>query len=142
MPYSKRVSFMSAPSFSTRRWRGLISNPGKASAGDCGGCMASSAIISARADMAFSTAFSSVSLNVSISILPTNLTSLYAVCPPKRNLNRAANNSEGRQRIRLLPLDYPPAKPGGAVNGGQSPFILPLTGSTDFAIVFQPISQH
>ena len=59
------------PSFNTRRWCNLISNPGKISAGEWGGCMASSGIISARAAMAFSTAFSSVSLNVSMIILPT-----------------------------------------------------------------------
>ena len=55
----------------TRRWCNFISNPRKVSAGDWGGCMASSGIISARAAMAFSTAFSSVSLNVSNTIFPT-----------------------------------------------------------------------
>ena len=59
----------------TRRWCNFISNPGKVSAGEWGGCMASSGIISARAAMAFSTAFSSVSLNISMTIFATNLTS-------------------------------------------------------------------
>ncbi len=76
-PYSKRVRLMSAPPFSTRRWCGLISNPGKISIGECGGCMASSGIISARAAMASSTAFSSASLNVSMIILATISTSCY-----------------------------------------------------------------
>ncbi len=56
-PYSKQVRGMSVPSFSTRRWCNLISNPGKVSAGEWGGCMASSGIILARAAMAFSTVF-------------------------------------------------------------------------------------
>lgn len=45
--------------------------------------MASSSIISARAAMAFSTAFSSVSLNTSMTILATNTTSRYGLryCP-------------------------------------------------------------
>ena len=68
------------PVFNTRHWCSLISSPGKTSAGDCGDCMTSSGIISARAAMAFSTAFSSVSLNVSMIILPTNLTSHYVAC--------------------------------------------------------------
>ena len=54
--------------------------------------MASSGIISARVAMAFSTAFSSVSLNVSMIILPTNLTSCYVACPSSRNLNRTATS--------------------------------------------------
>ncbi len=83
---------MSAPSFSTRRWCGLISNPGKISAGEYGGCMASSGIISARAAMAFSTAFSSVSLNTSMTIFPTYITSRYVACPSSRNWNRAATS--------------------------------------------------
>ena len=51
-PYSKRVKGMSAPSFSTRRWCNLISNPGNGGRlhGFCG-------IRSARAAMAFSTVF-------------------------------------------------------------------------------------
>ena len=56
--------------------------------------MASSGIISARAAIAFSTAFSSVSLNVSMIILPTNLTSCHVACPSKRNLNRAATSRD------------------------------------------------
>lgn len=43
-------------------------------------------------------------------------------------------SSEGRQYFRLSPLDCPTAKTGGVVNGGQSPFILSLTGSPGFAI--------
>ena len=74
-PYSKRVRGMSVPFFNTRRWCNFISNPGKVSTGEWGGCMASSGIISARAAMAFSTAFSSVSLNISMTIFATNLTS-------------------------------------------------------------------
>ena len=35
-----------------------------------------------------------------------------------------AGMKQGRQRFRLSLLSYPTAKPGGAVNGGQSPFIL------------------
>ena len=66
---------MSVPFFNTRRWCNFISNPGKVSTGEWGGCMASSGIISARAAMAFSTAFSSVSLNISMTIFATNLTS-------------------------------------------------------------------
>ena len=77
-PYSKRVRGMSVPFFNTRRWCNFISNPGKVSTGEWGGCMASSGIISARAAMAFSTAFSSVSLNVSMTIFPTNTTSRHA----------------------------------------------------------------
>lgn len=42
------------------------------------------------AALAFITAFSSVSLNVSISILPTNLTSCCVACPSSRNWNREA----------------------------------------------------
>jgi len=34
------------------------------------------------------------------------------------------NSDKGRQHFLLSPLDYPFAKPGGAVNGGRSPFIL------------------
>ena len=79
---------MSAPFFNTRHWCSLISNPGKTSAGDCGGCMASSGIISARADMVFLTAFSSVSLNVRISILAINSTSYCAAYLSCRNWNR------------------------------------------------------
>jgi len=29
---------------------------------------------------------------------------------------------KGRQHFLLSPLDYPPARTGGAVNGGRSPF--------------------
>ncbi|MTS45010.1 hypothetical protein DXA17_15410 [Ruminococcus sp. AM58-7XD] len=43
---------------------------------------------------------------------------------------------KGRQHFLLSPLDYPPARTGGAVNGGRSPFILLLTGSFGFAIHF------
>jgi len=43
-------------------------------------------------------------------------------------------DDKGRQHFLLSPLDCPTAKTGGAVNGGRSPFILPLTGSTGFAI--------
>lgn len=63
---------------------------GKVSAGEWGGCMASSGIISARASMAFSTAFSLVSLNIGMTIFAINLTSCYVACPPKRNWNRTA----------------------------------------------------
>ena len=35
-----------------------------------------------------------------------------------------SDDSEGRQHSLLSPLDYPPARTGGAVNGGRSPFIL------------------
>ena len=87
VPYSKRVRYMSAPAFNTRRWCSLISSPGKTNAGDCGGCMASSGIISARAAMAFSTAFSSVSLNVRISILAINSTSCFVACLSSRQIN-------------------------------------------------------
>ena len=88
-PYSKRVRFMSAPPFSTRRWCNLISNPGKISVGKCGGGMASSGIIWAKPAMAFSIAFSSVPLNVSMTIFPTNLTSHYVACPSNRKRNKA-----------------------------------------------------
>lgn len=64
------------------RWQrftgSLISSPGKTSAGEWGGSMVSRGIISARGAMAFSTAFSSVSLNVSMTIFPTNTTSRHA----------------------------------------------------------------
>jgi len=33
-----------------------------------------------------------------------------------------SDDSEGRQHSLLSPLDYPPARTGGAVNGGRSPF--------------------
>ena len=41
----------------------------------------------------------------------------------------------------LSPLDYPPARTVGAVNGGRSPFILPLTGSAGFAIIQYPLKN-
>ncbi|NBI80085.1 hypothetical protein D3Z39_14680 [Anaerotruncus colihominis] len=43
------------------------------------------------------------------------------------------DDSKGRQHSLLSPLSYPPARTGGAVNGGRSPFILPLTGLAGFA---------
>lgn len=45
-------------------------------------------------------------------------------------------DSKGRQHFLLSPLSCLSAKTGGAVNGGRSPFILPLTGSAGFAIQF------
>ncbi|RGR76099.1 hypothetical protein DWY23_14370 [Mediterraneibacter gnavus] len=44
---------------------------------------------------------------------------------------------KGRQHFLLSPLDYPPARTVGAVNGGRSPFILPLTGSAGFATLLR-----
>jgi len=41
--------------------------------------------------------------------------------------------AEGGSILCCRPLDYRTAKTGGAVNGGRSPFILPLTGSAGFA---------
>ena len=90
-PSSWTGEYMSVPSFNTRRWCSLISNPGKTNVGDCGGCMVSSGIISSRAAMAFSTAFSSVSLNVSMIILPTNLTPCHAVFLSHRTLHFHVN---------------------------------------------------
>ncbi|RKJ56392.1 hypothetical protein D7X33_30315 [Butyricicoccus sp. 1XD8-22] len=45
-------------------------------------------------------------------------------------------DSKGRQHFLLSPLSCLSAKTVGAVNGGRSPFILPLTGSAGFAISF------
>ena len=73
---------MSVPFFSTRCWCSLISNPGKISAGECDGCIVSNGIISVRAVIIFSASFSSVSLNVSMIILATNLTSHYVYFLP------------------------------------------------------------
>lgn len=39
-------------------------------------------------------------------------------------------------------LNCPLAKAGGAVNGGHSPFILPLTGSAAFAIFMEKSLKH
>ena len=41
---------------------------------------------------------------------------------------------EGGSTLSYRPLDCTFAKTGGAVNGGRSPFNLPLTGSAGFAI--------
>ena len=40
---------------------------------------------------------------------------------------------KGRQHFLLSPLDYPPARTDGAVNGGRKPIHLPLTGSAGLA---------
>ena len=53
--------------------------------------MASSGIISARAAMAFSTAFSSISLNISMAIFPTNLTSCHAAFSVKAELEQGSD---------------------------------------------------
>lgn len=47
-----------------------------------------------------------------------------------------SDDSEGRLHSLLSPLDYPPARTGGAVYGGRSPFILSLTASAGFANSF------
>ena len=52
----------------------------------------------------------------------------------KLGLEQTFDYEKGRQHFLLSPLDCPTAKTGGAVNGGRSPFILPLTGSAGFAI--------
>ena len=50
---------------------------------------------------------------------------------------------KGRQHFWLSPLDYPPARTVGAVNGGRSsqPIYLPLTGSAGFATFHQVVPQ-
>ena len=53
--------------------------------------MASSGIISVRVAITFSTAFSSVSLNASMIILATNLTSCHVVFLPHRTLHFLVN---------------------------------------------------
>ena len=82
--------------------------------------MASRGILSARAAIAFSTAFSSASLNVSMTIFPTNLTSCHAAFSVKAELEQGGDK----------PLFY--AVPGVCVDvsvfkGGKpdSPAVMP-----------------